>query len=343
MWSWEDEHIEYANHLEEVHRVSAEQANVGASLAGVAVSVGRRIAQSLRVNISSPEVASTRDVLIGLMDAIPNLVVQDIGGTRQEAITGADWEWWIEGERQWFRMLVQAKQLSNDLNHYSLGATVGKNGPLQVDRLLSASIGRGIPAIYALYNPSLANLDYVSDNCFAYTEGKCLPVGAEGITLLSASVAKQLLHRNAKGYSVKVPLAEVSPEAVPWSCMVGCWAQCDVDLPAKEAGMELRPLSHELWEGLGLLGSYNPRDPAFRTASVVYGLEARRVDSTEQVTTALGRVREGLVTVPPPYVLEPNSEALRRAFPPDALDQVGQPAHLVVQRRSRRRGQRSNY
>jgi Family of unknown function (DUF6615) len=90
----------------------------------------------------------TQDLLLDIATALPAMMVRTFT-KRQEARTGADWqwEWWFEG-RQWFGLRVQAKRLkhlpSGQLG-YDLGYQRG-GSRRQIDHLIDDARRVRLPA-----------------------------------------------------------------------------------------------------------------------------------------------------------------------------------------------------
>ena len=320
---------EFRAHLRCIHGQPGGHAAVGAALLRQALNVGLRSAKAYRRTMSAPEVALTFIVLEGLQDDLPDLVVRDIGGTNEEVTTGADWEWWIEGDRRWFRMLVQAKRAKASSGRrggweYALGQKVGKSGELQVDRLLQASHARGLPAIYALFNPSSASGECTTARCPAM--GECLPANADGITTASAQTVKRLVDRAGED----VPLVDVRVEAVPWTCLVACWKDCNIALP--RTGRALAGPAVGLARALGYAnGVPDAADFAFHAAARVLALTAGSAFEGRAFDAALELVLTGFTEDPPLYILEPAEDVIADAFAgvPNDL----RPGQLVVLRK----------
>ena len=276
------------------------------------------------------EDALTFQVLTGLQDSTPTLGIHDFGGTSVESRTGADWEWWIEGEGHWFNFLVQAKRLRTfgKRRGYGLGHLVG--GRRQVDLLVRESLRRGVPAMYALYNPAGVSDDYCSSDCMALDI--CLPRNAHGITMLAAEVAQQLvLDQLPRGRTVvDVPLSEVAPKVVPWTCLVGCLNECDIASPLRNPALPMTAHSPQMWAALGLSGPYRSDDMAFRFAAMTVALNADESDG-QAVERAIAQARSGFVEEAPGYVLEPTVAALAQRD----RDAEYSPALLVITRRTR--------
>lgn len=90
---------------------------------------------------------------------------------RDEAKTGADWLWWLEGDGEWFGVLVQAKRHKpvEDRPFYDVAYRSG-SGPLQIDQLLAAARWFHVPAAYVLYNhPAFSRSVAVGSPCCSRT------------------------------------------------------------------------------------------------------------------------------------------------------------------------------
>ena len=65
--------------------------------------------------------------------------VVDVGlfDNSREAITGADFEWWIGDGTSYIALLVQAKRMNHKGRFLELRRTIGASGPFQLLRLLN--------------------------------------------------------------------------------------------------------------------------------------------------------------------------------------------------------------
>lgn len=321
----------YEQHLEVVHGLPPDEVELGGALLEQALWVADAV-DMLPGRVHAPEVALTYHVLRGMEEGVGNLEVLDYGGRRAETRTGADWEWWIEGNRRWFHLLIQAKRLRifGATPGYDLGHVV--SGERQVDRLIRASDRQRVPALYVLYNPRGRSRDFCSRECRASEQCEPVTANKHGITVLDAAVAAHLVtDQTPRGSSVHdVPLKEVAPEAVPWSCLVGCFDECDVQLPDVGGARSVGRHSVEAWRVMEMEGEFDPTDAAFQIATTALALASRRADRSDFVSS-LEKVLGGFTYEPPAYVLEPTISNLNRHV--DELDEDA-PEHIVVLRRS---------
>lgn len=118
----------------------------------------------------------------------------------EEAVSGADWEWWIVTEdyrgTRAYRLLVQAKKTKTNKDNYPIVAYGNKNG-LQIDLLIKKAIERGALPLYAYYsscipdiNEQISNINYIDENLLRWCE-KCL----NGCFLSSAFDTQKKLFR----------------------------------------------------------------------------------------------------------------------------------------------------
>ncbi|MFD3427442.1 DUF6615 family protein [Nocardia fluminea] len=204
--------------------------------------VGRRIAAGERVGVRQPEETLTNSVLLDLCRELPNLRVRTVGRA-EESTVGADWEWWIEGPRQWFGALIQAKRLSeNGTYGFNYEPRPSKRNPTpgrQVDRLIKTAEGLRIPALYVLYNNTEQRRPLYATSC---AQQQLFPSGSAGVTVLSAYTARWLLQLNGNR---PVSLADVAGYAVPWSCLASCPRTCEFGRPSPIGKRQLR-LPHQI-------------------------------------------------------------------------------------------------
>lgn len=195
------------------------------AMAVSAITTGERIDEGERVGVRQSEETVTESVLLDLAQAIPSLRIRTL--TRAaETREGADWEWWIQGPGGWFHFLVQAKRIhfNGSKGGYDLGyrPQAPKNRPRrprQIDTLLQSARMLGAPAIYTLYNQVRAAAPYADPPCFC---APAIPSGIDGITALSALVARRLLPSDGVIRAPMVPVSEVRRHAAPWSCLATC-------------------------------------------------------------------------------------------------------------------------
>lgn len=84
----------------------------------------------------------------------------------EEALNGADWEWWILTGSDYhtyaYRLLIQAKKL-NCFDNYS-AITYGNHHGMQIDLLLNSALKRQAYPLYAYYTCTQPNIKEQIDN-----------------------------------------------------------------------------------------------------------------------------------------------------------------------------------
>lgn len=198
----------------------------------VAINTHLRITAGERAGIRQSEETITETNLLELSVMLPNLRIST-HTRKEESRSGADWEWWIEGNTRWFGMLLQAKKLhrigTSGNSGYGFGyAPQSGNGDLQVDRLILTAEARTVhklAPVYALYNGT--DEPTAHDHCPLRTSGLVSPA-AGGITAASAYTVQQLAeaHASRSGRYRDVPLAAARPHAIAWSCLATCDSYC---------------------------------------------------------------------------------------------------------------------
>jgi hypothetical protein len=142
-----------------------------------------------------------------------------------EALTGADVEWWVGDGSGYVRMLVQAKRLNRKGRYAEVGRNIGKSTIRQVDRLMDIC-ERGVPTeprgmnyigltpVYLLYNGATAHLSAPADLC------KHPDVGMKqrGCIIAHARSIQALL--GPRRHSL--PNSEVAAWTMPWRCLLCC-------------------------------------------------------------------------------------------------------------------------
>jgi hypothetical protein len=229
----------------------------------------------------------TQDLQLDIATALPAMMIRTFT-KRQEARTGADWqwEWWFEG-RQWFGLRVQAKRLkrlpSGQLG-YDLGYQRGGN-QRQIDRLLEDARLAHISAAYVLYNGPDLDISRFTWGCHRLPPSPAF----FGVSLLPAVVARDLVNAGT------VDLATVGAQSRPWSCLTSC------DWP------EYRPF--QLPKASSPAHPAGSSDDLSRRTALSYFriLEQARLAGeldAEQESTSAQRQLPGLRDVPPAYVTD---------------------------------------
>lgn len=208
-----------------------EQAEVFYALEQVAIHTHLRVIAGERTGIRQSEETITETNLLELSVMLPNLRIST-HTHKMESTSGADWEWWIEGDTKWFGMLVQAKKLhrinKSPISGYGFGyAPESADGDLQVDRLIhtaEAHTRHQLAPVYALYNGTDEPTSH--DHCPFRVADQHSP--ASGITAMSAYTVRALAeaHLSRRGRYQDVPLDQARPHAIAWSCLATCNNTC---------------------------------------------------------------------------------------------------------------------
>ncbi|MDI9933152.1 hypothetical protein QM588_22265 [Rhodococcus sp. IEGM 1354] len=292
------------------------------ALLGLSIDTHRRIVAGERSRIRQSEETITETILLELSISLPNLRIST-HSRRKESRSGADWEWWIEGNTRWFGMLVQAKKLHAARGHpnggYGFGyAPQSASGELQVDRLIYTAEHRASPTlapIYVLYNGTDKTTSQVQCPFRTLDQHEL----AGGITAMSAYTVRALAEKNIsprRRYQ-DVPLEQVSPHAIPWSCLATCGTSCETGY----GGHGTPPL----WDD----AQFKEYDPASRAAAAVNMLIAQFPRSDERPNDIPPEAR--LHAEPPSYV-PPTMDRWSDAEPPTS--QLA--SHMAVLYRNRR-------
>jgi len=268
-------------------------------LAQRAVWAQRRISDGIQYDVEQGEETITQTILLDLSIALPNLKVYTFTRRQESRSSGADWEWWWQGETRWFGALIQAKKLSSTPSgksryrfDYRPRAASRETSPrLQVETIIDASRNWGIPAIYVLYNGPEAE--------FAATHCPIQPFYApfNGITFITADVAQHLMA------SDRNDLASVARYARPWSCLLSCE-------PTACAPTRSRlPRTH--WSELGFDREPEGDDLAYRAATALfssYALTSIQGRGNRRHDEAFDLVRRAVRAEPPRYVIDPSDD-----------------------------------
>ena len=109
------------------------------------------LAKARSLGISRAEETVTDDFLLDVQASHLREVATFQFHKRHEAITGADWEWWLTDGKKWTGLLIQAKILNPKSNTYS-SIKHKVNGKPQIDIVIDQANYKGIPALYFFYN-----------------------------------------------------------------------------------------------------------------------------------------------------------------------------------------------
>lgn len=114
----------------------------------------------------------------------------------EEALNGADWEWWIltdSGYQSYaYRLLIQAKKL-NRFDNYGAVTYDNHNG-LQIDLLLNSALERQAYPLYAYYTCTRPNINEQINN-FNNVDEKIIRWCEKCINGAYLSPAKEVRHR----------------------------------------------------------------------------------------------------------------------------------------------------
>lgn len=156
---------------------------------------------------------------------------------KQEAMNGADWEWWLTDGKEWLGLLVQAKIVNPRNERYTKLNYKSRKAPKpQLAMLIDSARTHSLCPIVLCYNfQTMPNFQW---NC-------CQPrydplYGCSVILAPSAHTCAQ-----TKQTSIK----QVSRDSWPLFCLVGCHAHGGLSLPAR-ALMRIRAAGGEIGEGL---------------------------------------------------------------------------------------------
>jgi hypothetical protein len=242
------------------------------ALARSAKKAGDALKETSARGISFSEETITETTLLDLLQAVPTLRAKAFS-KRQESQIGADWDFWVEGQHQWFAFTVQAKKAKRSSQHvvgydvgYMSGKSPGNPGTRQIDLLETSSLRKRLPAVYALYNePQLADSDYVRPSCKA-----SVPPGAEGISVLPLWLARGLWQVDD---TKPLPVALAGIFATPWSCLAACPAS------AFSCSSTSRPWMSA--QNLGFRAGTSEQDPAVTVARAIFQMGLTAVDLLE--------------------------------------------------------------
>lgn len=297
--------------------VPEHQRELALALAEMAQETSGRLAAAQMSNLPLSEESITEPMLINLKQTVPGLEIRALTKAA-ESREGADWEFWIEGDHQWFAFLVQAKKSkrSNKAQGatYDLGYLSGKETTPQVYLLARTSAARGMPGVYAFYNDPMLFVDYLRSSC----RKSGIPAGLEGISTMSVGTARWLFQG---GWDKPVPVDIAAPFTFPWSCLAACPV-------TDECLATVLPVTETDPESMGFAAGTSEDDPALATARAVHQVEKAHWGGTFATQTQAKATGWGVWDTVPDYVPRPGTESeTLSAYPEDGFPA---PAYVVA-------------
>jgi hypothetical protein len=125
--------------------------------------IWKQLGTARALGINRGEETVTDDFLLDVQTAHPIEVATFQFNKPAEAITGADWEWWLTDGRKWAGLLIQAKILNPKSNLYS-AIKHNVRGRPQIDIILEQASYKNIPALYFFYNHTLRTFPVLAWN-----------------------------------------------------------------------------------------------------------------------------------------------------------------------------------
>ena len=109
------------------------------------------VAQWIAAQSAVGEESITDWLLYHLSSRLKNLHYVKFTRHEEARITGADWEWWIVGDKRALKLRIQAKRVFQKRDNYPGLAYSNKHG-LQIERLLSNAAQENALAFYVFYS-----------------------------------------------------------------------------------------------------------------------------------------------------------------------------------------------
>lgn len=191
------------------------------------------LGSAIHGGINRSEETITDDLLLSVRNAHPYEVIQYQFNKREEAFTGADWEWWLTDSRLWYGLLIQAKRLDPKSHKYTqMKKRIGRHKTPQIDLLIEQARLKGIDPLYFFYNYSSGNPAAFTWNCSTMP----FDLLQLGCTVAHAGAVKHALAQGGAG------LPKISPIFYPLRCLVCCpvFAEPDDSLPGCAHGITRR-------------------------------------------------------------------------------------------------------
>lgn len=293
--------------------VPEHQRGLALALAEMAQETSGRLAAAQLSNLPLSEESITEPMLINLKQTVPGLEIRALTKAA-ESKEGADWEFWIQGDHQWFAFLVQAKKSKRSNRAqgatYDLGYRSGKGKTPQVHLLALTSAARGMPGVYAFYNDPMLFVGYLRSSC----RESGVPAGLEGISTMSVGTAVWLFQG---GWDKPVPVDTAASFTFPWSCLAAC-PVTDKCLATVLPATETDP------ESMGFAAGTNEDDPALAIARAVHQVEKAHWGGTFATQTKSKPTGWGVRDTVPGYVPRPGTDnEILPAYPEDGFPPPG--------------------
>jgi hypothetical protein len=195
------------------------------TLAEMASRTWELLGRSQQARIAVSEETITDTILIDLQSRHPSEVVTYKFSRQEEGqLSGADWEWWLNGGGNWLGIRIQAKKIDHNREYPGLSRPT-PSGILQVDLLIQSSQKDGLYPLYCFYNFWGPPLPIVPWNCFSFAPS----LSALGCTIAAATAIQPLATAKTN------TLAAIAPIARPWNCLFCCagFADPNDNLPVR--------------------------------------------------------------------------------------------------------------
>ncbi len=166
--------------------------------------------QAARCKLQFPETALTAVNLttIQTLNPLESIVIEQ---GRKEAVTGADWEWWLIGRTSVLGIRVQAKRLYLKSRRFEQLKESNRHGR-QVDLLIKEALAARTYPLYCFYSTRLKSTDLKQWNCGTYSQS----VQSMGCAIGDA----RAIRREINSGNLKVP--DILQHCRPWSCLTCC-------------------------------------------------------------------------------------------------------------------------
>ncbi len=160
------------------------------------------------------------------------LVAMHLFDQSEEALTGADAEWWIGDGRRYARLLVQAKRIDRGARYTSLGREIRGTGVRQLDRLVDtceqpSSPYFGCLPVCLFYNGHRERLDDALDRC----ENPAVGRTQRGCTIAYAWPVLAALQNVRRPNARSLRWDQVAPFMLPWRCLFCCPLRQHLSVP----------------------------------------------------------------------------------------------------------------
>lgn len=208
-----------------------------------------RLGAARKLGLTWSEVTNTETILLTLQERHADQIFIRSFGSADEALNGADWEWWVGKPGQWLPMRVQGKRIHKPGTSFRRLQTyrARSQSTYQIDNLISRSKAEKMNPAYCFYVNSSLVPKLVISSCQLLSQ--LVPCALFGCAIGHAQAIKRT------GSNM---LADLFPMLIPWH-----WLVCPGPAVGRSGGiadLALAALRESLERGLGAVEDAAPDD-----------------------------------------------------------------------------------